>query len=279
MSNATVHATAGPATSTATDRGKVTQARVLHSEWIKFRSLRSTYLTLLVAVVAMIGIALLACWGTATRWPHLPMAEKAGFDAAGRSIDGFMLAQLAVGVLGVLVVTGEYSTGMIRATLSAVPRRLPVLWAKAAVFGAVTLVVTAIAAMLSFFAGQAMLAAQHIQTSLSAPGVPRVVFGTAIYLTLVGLFGIALGAITRSTPGGIASVFGMLLVLPLLLHALPSSWANDIGPYLPSNAGQALTVLHSEPHQLSAWTGCGVFALYVAVAMAAAAVLLKQRDA
>ncbi|MBV9024713.1 MAG: ABC transporter permease subunit [Streptomycetaceae bacterium] len=278
MSTATAPTPTASSTAAA-NRGKVTQSRVLKSEWIKFCSLRSTYITLLVAVISMIGIALLACWGTANRWPHLPMAEKIGFDAAGRSIDGYVLAQLAVGVLGVLVVTGEYSTGMIRATLSAVPKRLPVLWAKLAVFGSVTLVVTAVASLLSFFAGQSMLASQHIQTTLSASGVPRVVFGTALYLTLVGLFGVAMGTVTRSTPGGIASVFGMLFVLPLILHALPSSWINDIGPYLPSNAGQALTVLHSEPHQLSAWPGCGVFALYVVVVIVAGAVVLKRRDA
>ncbi len=268
-----------PAARSAAPRGKVTLARVLKSEWIKFRSLRSTYLTLLIGVVVMIGIALLACWATANRWPHLPMDEKAHFDAAGRSIDGYFFAQLAVGVLGVLVVSGEYATGMIRATLSAVPRRLPVLWAKMAVFGAVTLVVTSAASLVSFLGGQSMLSAQHIQTSLSAAGVPRVVFGTAIYLTLVGLFGVAMGAVTRSTPGGIASVFGMLLVLPLILHALPSSWVDTIGPYLPSNAGQALTALHTEPHQLAPWTGCGLFAGYVAVTVVVAAVLLKRRDA
>ncbi|MCQ4082110.1 ABC transporter permease [Streptomyces sp. RB6PN25] len=260
-------------------RGKVTQPRVLKSEWIKFRSLRSTYLSLLIGMVVMIGIAALACWAVANRWPSMPAMEKAGFDPAGRSIDGFFFAQLAVGVLGVMVVTGEYSTGMIRATLSAVPRRLPVLWAKTAVFGGVTFVVTSVTALISFFVGQAMLSSQHIQTSLSASGVPRVVFGTAIYLTLVGLFGVGLGTVVRSTPGGISSLFGALLVLPLILHALPTSWANDIGPYLPSNAGQALTTLHPDPHTLAPWTGCGVFALYVVASIIGGAIVLKRRDA
>ncbi|AEW98203.1 ABC transporter permease subunit [Streptantibioticus cattleyicolor] len=272
-------ATAPVATAPATGRRRVTLPRVVTSEWIKFRSLRSTYLTLLIGVVVMIGIAALACWATANRWPHLPMGEKEGFDAAGRSIDGFMFAQLAIGVLGVLVISGEYATGMIRATLAAVPKRLPVLWAKLLVFGSVTLVVTAVASLVSFFVGQAMLSAQHIQTSLSASGVPRVVLGTALYLTLVGLFGVGMGTVTRSTPGGIAGVFGTVLVLPLILHALPSSWVDAIGPYLPSNAGQALTVLHAEPHQLAPWTGFGVFCLYVAAVIAAGAVVLKRRDA
>jgi ABC-type transport system involved in multi-copper enzyme maturation permease subunit len=205
--------------------------------------------------------------------------EKASFDAAGRSIDGFFFAQLAVGVLGVMVVTGEYSTGMIRATLTAVPKRLPVVWAKVAVFGAAILVVTSITSLISFFVGQAMLSSQHIQTSLSASGVPRVVFGTAIYLTLVGLFGVGLGTLVRSTPGGISSLLGALLVLPLILHALPSSWVDDIGPYLPSNAGQALTTLHPDAHTLAPWTGCGVFALYVAASIIGGAIVLKRRDA
>jgi hypothetical protein len=267
-----------PAAATA-PRGKVTQLRVITSEWIKFRSLRSTYLTLIIAVLAMIGLAALICWATASRWTTMPAMEKVDFDPAGSSLDGYRLAQLAIGTLGVMVVTGEYSTGMIRATLSAVPRRLPVLWAKAAVFGAATFVVTAVASLLSFAVGQSMLSSQHIQTSLSASGVSRVLLGTALYLTLVGLLGVGLGTLVRSTPGGIASVFGALLVLPLLTAALPASWANDIAPYLPSTAGESLTMLHTHAPQLSPWTGGAVFALYVAASVIGGAIVLKRRDA
>ncbi len=273
-------ATAAPATAAAqARRGRVTQSRVVHSEWIKLRTLRSTYLTMLVAVIAMIGFGLLICAVTESHWSSMPPQEKAHFDAAARSLAGFRIAQLAVGVLGVLVVTGEYSTGMIRATLSAVPRRLPVLWAKAGVFSVVTAAIMAVASLIAFQAGQAVLSSQHLQTSLSAAGVPRVVLGTALYLTVVGLLGVGLGTVVRSTPGGIASLFGILLVLPGLAEALPSSWSNDISPYLPSNAGEALLTLHAEPHQLAPWTGIGVFALYAVAAMVAGAIVLKRRDA
>lgn len=279
MSSTTAPATASGSAAAAAPRGKLTQLRVLRSEWIKFRSLRSTYLSLLIAVLAMIGLAALICWATANRWPTMSAMEKADFDPVGRSLDGYRLAQLAVGTLGVMVITGEYSTGMIRATLTAVPRRLPVLWAKIAVFGAVTFAVAAVASLLSFLVGQAMLSPQHIQTSLSASGVLRAVVGTALYLTMVGLLGVGLGTLVRSTPGGIASVFGALLVLPLLTDALPTSWANDVGPYLPSTAGESLTVLHTHAPQLSPWAGGGIFALYVVASIIGGAIVLMRRDA
>ncbi|MEU6173186.1 ABC transporter permease [Streptantibioticus parmotrematis] len=266
-------------TAVVVPRGRVTQVRVLTSEWIKLRTLRSTYITLLVAIVAMIGFGMLICWATESHWATMPPPEKAHFEAASRSLAGYRIAQLAVGVLGVMVVTGEYSTGMIRATLSAVPRRLPVLWAKAAVFAAVTVVLMAIASVVAFYAGQAVLSAQHIQVSLTAPGVTRIVLGTALYLTVVGLLGVGLGAVVRSTPGGIASVFGVLLVLPALAEALPSSWADHVNQYLPSNAGESLLTLHTEAHQLTPWTGFLVFALYAVAALVAGAVVLKRRDA
>ncbi|MYS21689.1 ABC-2 family transporter protein [Streptomyces sp. DvalAA-14] len=270
---------AGSAASPAVSRGRVSQARVLHSEWIKLRTLRSTFYTLIAAVVALIGFGALFCAVTANHWPHMHAGERAHFDPALTSLRGYFLAQLAIGVLGVLVVTGEYATGMIRATMSAVPRRLPVLWAKAALYSAVTWVLMTVGALIAFLIGQALLSSQHIDTTLSAPGVTRMVFGVGLYLTVVGLLGVAIGALIRNTAGGIATVFGLLLVLPALAEALPQSWNNAISPYLPSNAGQALISLHREAHTLAPWTGFGVFCLYALAALAGAAVLLKRRDA
>lgn len=269
-----------PAAASGTaSRGQVTQLRVLHSEWIKLRTLRSTFFTLVAAVGAMIGFGLLFCAVTANRWTHMDAREQLRFNPAEVSLRGFFLAQLAIGVLGVLLVSGEYATGMIRATLSAVPRRLPVLWAKAAVYTAVTFVSMTVAALIAFLAGQAILSSQHIGTSLNAPGVTRMVLGAGLYLTVVGLLGIAIGTLVRSTAGGIATLFGLLMVLPLLAEALPSSWADHINQYLPGNAGQALMAAHQEAHTLSPWTGFAVFCLYAAVALAGAAVSLKRRDA
>jgi ABC-type transport system involved in multi-copper enzyme maturation permease subunit len=263
----------------AAQRGEVTQLRVIRSEWIKLRSLRSTLFTLLAAVVAMVGLGCLFSYFTAARWDHLPQEEQLAFDPTLVSLRGLYLAQLAVGVLGVLVVSGEYATGMIRSSLAAVPRRLPVLWAKALVYAAVAWVLMTIAALGAFLAGQAALSGHHLGTSLDAPGVPRAVLGAGLYLTVVGLIGVAFGALVRNTAGGIATVFGLLLVLPVLAQALPSSWLDKINPYLPNTAGQGLMHIHQEPHTLAPWTGFAVFCLYALVALTAAGVALKRRDA
>jgi ABC-2 type transport system permease protein len=261
------------------DRGRVTLARVVNSEWVKFRTLRSSWLTLLVAAVLTIGLGTLFCWAMVNRWDHLPADERAQFTPVEHSLRGYFLAQLAIGVLGVLIVSGEYSTGMIRASMAAVPKRLPVLWAKAAVFGAVTWVVATASVVVAFLLGQSVLASKHLDTSLSAPGVTRVVLGAGLYLTAIGLLSVGIGALIRNTAGGIATVFGMLLVVPALTEALPSSWRDTISPYLPSSAGQAVATLHQGPHGLAPWTGFAVLCAYVAVALAGAAVTLKRRDA
>lgn len=261
------------------ERHEVTQLRVIHSEWIKLRSLRSTLFTLLAAVIAMIGLGFLFSYFTADRWSHLPPDERLHFDPTLVSLRGFYLAQLAVGVLGVLVISGEYATGMIRASLSAVPRRLPVLWAKALVYAAVAWGLMTVASLVAFLVGQAALSSHHLETSLSAPGVLRAVLGTGLYLTGVGLIGVALGALVRNTAGGIATLFGVLLVLPVLAEALPSSWFEAVNKYLPSTAGQGLIHIHQEPHTLAPWTGFAVFCLYALVALVGAGVALKRRDA
>ncbi|WP_112470662.1 ABC transporter permease subunit [Streptomyces triticisoli] len=261
------------------ERGQVTQLRVIRSEWIKLRSLRSTLFTLLAAVVAMIGLGFLFSYFTAERWSNLPPRERLAFDPTLVSLRGFFLAQLAVGVLGVLVVGGEYATGMIRATLSAVPRRLPVLWAKALVYAVVAWVLMTVASLTAFLVGQAALSDHHLQTSLDAPGVPRAVLGAGLYLTGVALIGVALGALIRNTAGGIATLFGVLLVLPVLAQALPSSWFDAVDRYLPSTAGQGLLHVQQQPHTLAPWTGFALFCLYALLALAAAAIALRRRDA
>ncbi|MBM9503990.1 ABC transporter permease subunit [Actinacidiphila acididurans] len=273
--------TAEPVTSTApaAPRGQVTQARVLRSEWIKMRTLRSTFWTLAAALIALIGLGALFCTFTASRWASFNPHERADFEPTLTSLRGYFLAQLAIGVLGVLMITGEYATGMIRATLAAVPTRLPVLWAKAGLYAAVVWVVATVGSLIAFLLGQGILSSKHIGTSLSAPGVARVVFGAGLYLTVVGLLGVAIGALIRNTAGGIATVFGLLLVVPVLFEALPSSWANHVNQWLPSNAGQSLVTLHHQAHTLSPWTGFTVFLLYGLVALAGAAYLLKRRDA
>ncbi|WP_326681839.1 ABC transporter permease [Streptomyces sp. NBC_01237] len=274
MSTDTMHRFTAPA-----GHGRLTRTRVLHSEWVKLRTLRSTFFTLLAAAVAMTGMGPLFSALTASHWSEMSVAERASVNPTALSLIGFFLAQLAVGVMGVLVVSGEYSTGMIRATFSAVPRRLPVLWAKATVYAAVTWGLMTAMSLTAFLAGQALMSSTGAGASLSDPGVTRAVLGTGLYLTVVGLLSVAVGTLTRNTAGGITAVFGLLLVLPELVKALPSSWSDRIGPYLPSNAGHALAVLQSDPHTLAPWTGFTVFCLYAAVALGGAAVALKRRDA
>ena len=259
--------------------GHVTQARILISEWVKLRTVRSTFFSLVAATIAMIGLGPLFATVTAGRWPDLNAAERAAYEPAALSLVGYYLAQLAVGVLGVLVITGEYSTGMIRATLSAVPRRLPVLWAKAAVYGTVVWVLMTAASLAAFLVSQDLLKSTGIGTSLGDPGVTRVVLGNGLYLTMLGLLSVGIGALIRNTAGGTTTFFGLLLVAPEVVKTLPASWADSIGKYLPNNAGRAVATLDPGPASLAPWTGFAVLSLYAAVALAAAAVALKRRDA
>src|SRR6195952_3801604 len=259
------------------DPPPVTLRRVLSSEWVKLRSLRSSWITLILAVAGLVVVAIVGEILTNQDWSHMHPGELAHFNPVDQSLTGLNFSQLAIGVLGVLFITGEYGTGMIRSTLGAVPRRTPVLWAKALVFAGVTLVLMEISAFIAFLGGQAALGSHG--TTLAAAGALRATVGAGLYLTVVALLGVALGFIIRSTAGGIAALLGVLLVLPGILAILPESWQNTIGPYLPSNAGAALYDLHPESPPLSPWAGFAVFCLYAVIALAAAATVLRRRDA
>ena len=178
-----------------------------------------------------------------------------------------------------LVITGEYSTGMIRASFTAVPKRLPVLWAKTAVFASVAFLLMLPPVLISFFASQTILSRHHIlQISFSHPGVARSVIGGAVYLMLVGIFALAIGAIVRNTAGGIATFAGIFFVIPPLMNILPASWNNAISQYLPSEAGRQIFSLTHGSHTLSPWPGGMLFVGYCALALAIAALLLVRRD-
>jgi hypothetical protein len=263
--------------------GRVTQTRVALSEWTKFRTLRSTVYTFLFGVGATIVFAILPAVINATRWSTMSLQDKLTFNPLETSLIGINVAQLALGVLGVLMITGEYSTGMIRATFTAVPKRLPVLWAKLGVYGVVTLVVSIPSTLIAFFSAQSILAGhtlfgRDISLSISDPGVARAVVGGALYLTLIGLFGLGLGAIIRNTAGGIGAFVTILFVIPPVLTLLPSSWNDAVSPYLPSNAGQAIMQFGAPDHTLGPWAGLALFAGYIVGTIAAAAVLLRRRD-
>jgi ABC-type transport system involved in multi-copper enzyme maturation permease subunit len=233
---------------------------------------------LLAALAITIGLGVLISWGRASHWDQEGPIERLSFDPTLTSLSGIFLAQLAVGVLGVMIISGEYSTGMIRATIAAVPRRLPVLWAKVAVFAVVTFALMTVASATAFAGGQAMLSSKHISTTLSHPGVLTAVIGGGLYLTVVGVLGVALGAVLRSTAGGIAILVALLLVLPILVRFLPSTWREHIDRYLPSSAGQSIIQVVRDPSSLAPWTGFALFCGYALAALACAAVLLRRRD-
>jgi hypothetical protein len=257
---------------------RVTQPRVFKSEWTKLRSVRSTYWTLFTTLLLIIGLGILVCVIFNLRWPNLSAHDRADFHPLRASLVGVNFAQLAVGVLGVLVITAEYSTGMIRATFSAVPKRLPVLWAKTLVFAAVAFVLTLPAVFIAFFAGQAILTGHHINISISHPGVVRALFGAALYLMVMGVFGLGLGAILRSTAGGISALAAIVFVLPPIITLFPASFANSVSPYLPSNAGGAVWTITPDAHTLAPWAGFAVFCGYAIASIVIAAVLMVRRD-
>jgi hypothetical protein len=257
----------------------VTQPRVVRSEWTKFWTVRSTRWSLLVATVLTIGFPILASTVIATHWGSRSPHDRVDFNPLDPALIGSQIAQLALGVLGVLVVSGEYSTGMIRATLTAVPKRLPVLWAKAGVFSVVTFALMLPSVLIAFFASQSILSRHDASFSWHHPGVARAVIGAALYLVVVAVLTVGVGAILRSTAGGIAAFAAIFFVLPPLMNVLPTSWNNAISPYLPSNAGRAVIALTRDSTTLAPWTGFGVFVLYAAIALAAGACVLKLRDA
>jgi ABC-2 type transport system permease protein len=259
---------------------RVTQPRVLLSEWTKFRSLRSTVWTLLTAVVLSIGIGALFSAVSASQYHTFSPADRASFSPISTSLNGMLFAQLAIGVLGVLLISGEYSTGMIRSSLTAVPRRLPVLWAKLGVFAGVVFAVTLVTSFVSFFLGQALLSSHHLNVAISAPGALRSVIGAALYATVAGMIGMALGTILRNTAAGISTFVAAFFVIPPLTDLLPSSWSSHFAQYLPSNAGEVLFGGGGGlAHPLAPWTGFAVLCAYAVVLIGFAAWRLRRADA
>lgn len=259
---------------------KVTFPRVLRSEWHKFWTLRSSWITLALALV------LLGLFGAIASFTYSPDAvDDFGPPGSGGvttatslALTGMSFASLVVGVLGVLSTAGEYSTGMIRSTLAAVPKRLPVLWAKALVIGATVFAVTTVGAFAAFLIGGIGLDGQPIALSVADDGVIRSLVGAGLYLSVASVFGVALGGLLRSTAGAIASLVGILLLLPGLASLLPDSWNETIDPYFPSTAGSAVYSLTESADSLSPGVGIAVFAGWVALALIGAAFRLKRTD-
>ena len=260
------------------ETGRAGFGDALRSEFTKIKSTRSTYWTLLALVVVCVGIGALACVGTAS---HPQGVTPANFDATQQSLAGLYVGQLVIAVLGALTITSEYSTGMIRTTLSVQPRRGVVFAAKAVVFAVVTLVTGLITSFGSFFVGQAILSSHHLSATLGEPNVLRAVIGGALFLTACGMLAYGLGAILRHTAGAITAAIGLLFVLTVLVQFLPSSWQNAVDKWMPALAGSQVWATRASPgaHQFPAWGGFAVLAGYAAVAIIAGLVLFRTRDA
>ena len=258
------------------DQLRVTQSRVVLSEWTKFRSLRSTVYTLLVAVVLMIGLGALLS-AVAASQPH---GLDAGATAISTSLTGTFFAQLAIGVLGVLLITGEYSTGMIRASLAVVPARLPMLWAKLAVCAGAVFLTMLVSSLTAFTLGQALLSRKHLNASPSDPAALRSIVGAALYLTVAAITALALGALLRNTAAAISTFVAVFFVIPPLAPLLPASWSGHFVQYLPSNAGaMMLQGTYGLAHPLSPWTGFAVMCAYALALIGFAAWRLLRADA
>ncbi len=254
--------------------------RILHSEWIKMWSLRSTYWTILATLAAMVLISVML--------GSVSMIDEpgAGIDGTTAIAMGYGFAQLVVAVLGVLTITGEYATGMIRSTLAAVPTRLASLAAKAILVSTVSFVLGVVGVALAYISSYPLFGAENA-ASLSDPDVQRIFWGTGLYLAGVALFGLAIGALLRHTAGAITAVLGILLLLSTFwqLLMMGSDWFTKAYRYLPSVAGESIVLPHTTgalaagPQPLAPWTGFAVFMLYIIITYLTAALLLRKRDA
>ena len=256
--------------------------RLMLAEWTKIRSVRSTVWSLILLIILDLGFTALLTSLTVSQWKNANPSDRASLMADPTSTilgSGFFLSQLTICVLGVMVVASEYSTGMIRASLLAVPKRLPMLAAKSVVFGLLILVLGIAVSFVSFFIGAAILHSKA-PVELGDPGVLRAVIGGGLYLAMLGLFALALGSIIRHTAAGITGVIGFVLVLAPLAALLPGKLGDHIHAYLPSEAGHLVAQAHQAPNDLlTPWQGYGVFAIWTAGLLVVAAILLKRRDA
>ncbi|BCJ49962.1 ABC transporter permease [Actinoplanes sp. NBRC 14428] len=261
-------------------RVRVTARGVLRSEWSKLWSLRSTWITLGIGLLFLLGFGTIAALRYESMLGSAQMdPDFADSTAYSLALFGVPFSLIALGVLGVLTASGEYSSGMIRSTLAAVPRRLPVLWTKAAVYGVLAFVAATAGAFIGFLISSGVLDGTPAELALSADGVLRGLLGTGVYLGLVGVIGVALGTLLRSTAGGISALVGTFMLVPGLMSLLPQAWRDDLNPYLPSSAGDAMTALQHSAGTLSAGAGLAVLLGWTVLALGGAAYRLMRSDA
>ena len=267
-----------PATPPMRHRAVESQPVTLHSaiasEWVKFRTLRSSASMLAGAAIGMVAIGMIVGWNTRRISPSLDPEDI----VASAVLQGYYLGQLLLGSLGVLFVSAEYSTGMIRSTMAAVPRRIPVLLAKFVVFVTITSITIIPSCVIAFVAGQGIISRTRSSYSLSDPGVLRLVLGTGLYLVCIGVIGASCGWLVRNTPGALVTYFAIILALPGIFGNVLGNWGKDIAQYFPSEAGRSFVSSLHLPYTLSTWTGFTVLLAWVVIGLAASAFSLRTRD-
>ena len=248
---------------------------VIASEWLKIRTVQSTWWALAATFVFTVAFGALLTWGVAST---TDLQEIGSIDALSTSLAGMLFGELALVVFGVLFITAEYSTGGIRATLVSVPSRIRVMVAKTVVTAVVALVVSTMTVFVSFFIGQALLAGEGLSVGLGDTNVLRAVVGSALYLTCVALFSLGIGLVVRSSGGGITAAIAALIILPSLSGLLPGQWGQNIGKFITTNAGRQVTLVETGAGSLSPWVGYGVFLGWAAALLVVGTILLRRRD-
>jgi ABC-2 type transport system permease protein len=277
MSVATADTTGAPLS--ATPAGRYGIADLVRSEWTKVRTVRSTIWTLGMTLLVGLAASGVATGVTRAHWSAMSASNRASFHPVEVSLMGAYLGgTLLLGILGILVVSSEYATGTIRATLAAAPRRPMVLAAKVLVFGTVTLVVAEFVAFAGFLLGQALLTSPAPRATLSSPGALQAIAGTGVYLCVVGLLALGIAVLIRHTAGAISGYVGVILVLPVIVSALPGSLEYQVERLLPLQIGSAI-IGNPAPDAFSPWTGFLILCGYTALILALGTVLLVRRDA
>lgn len=254
-------------------------AGLLRSEWIKLRTVRSTIWSYATVIVISVGMAALMAASYGGGGGPVPADAQVSLVSQAATF-GVFFGQLVVAVLGVLAISGEYTTGMIRSSVTAAPRRLPMLAAKAVVLFLCTFVVGLVSTVGSYLVASPILAGTGVTAGITDPDLFLPLIGGALYLALVSIFALGVGAILRSSAGGIAAALGILLLLPIAMLMIPAEWATDSMPYLISNAGLGIFGLNAfGPPLAELWQNVLVVLGWVAVSLAGAAVLLRRRDA
>ncbi|MFJ3442457.1 ABC transporter permease [Streptomyces sp. NPDC086081] len=260
--------------------GRATFRHSLHAEWIKIRTMRSTLFLILGTSAFTIGLAALSGSSAGDDFASMSPAERSAFDPLAISLRGYLLAQIALGLLGGLVVTSEYGARTIVPTLTAVPHRARVLASKAVVLVGVTLPAGIGVSLAGFLAGQAALSRAGAPHLALTDGVAlRGIVGGGMYLALAGLFGLALGTIVRSTTATVTTLFGVLLIVQAFAPALPGRMGDWVSTYWPPIAGGRIVTGVRDPDLLGPWAGLGVMAGCVTLLTAAAFVVFRGRDA